>query len=167
MSKSRRSVLLGLAFLLIGASLAHGFPWSQDMRIQPSIKPQEAPRRPVPGTIPREGWEPAMTRDDAGKLLMNPVPKTQQSLVNGKRLFEIYCAHCHGPTGKGMGIVSTKFIPAPDLTLPLFQQRTDGFIYGQIRSGGPLMPPHGEVLSSTERWNLVNYVRSLQGLWPK
>lgn len=108
-----------------------------------------------------------MTRDDAGKLLTNPVAKTKQSLENGKLLFAIFCAQCHGPNGKGMGLVSTKFIPAPDLTLPLFQQRTDGFIYGQIRSGGPLMPPHGEVLSATERWELVNFVRSLQGLWPK
>jgi mono/diheme cytochrome c family protein len=108
-----------------------------------------------------------MTRDDAGKLLRNPVPITRQSVENGRRLFEIYCAHCHGPTGKGMGIVSTKFIPAPDLTLPLFKERTDGFIYGQIRTGGPLMPPHGEVLSAAERWDLVNFLRSLQGLWPK
>ncbi len=108
-----------------------------------------------------------MTREDAGKLLTNPVPKTRHSLENGRRLFEIYCAHCHGPNAKGMGIVSTKFIPAPDLTLPLFKERTDGFIYGQIRSGGPLMPPHGEVLSAAERWDLVNFLRSLQGLWPK
>ena len=167
MSRSRRSLLVGLAFVLIGESLAHGFPWSQDMRFQPSIKPQRAPRRPVPGTVPRDGWEPAMTRDDAGKLLTNPVPKMPNSFENGKLLFGIYCAHCHGPNGKGMGLVSMKFIPAPDLTLPLFQQRTDGFIYGQIRSGGPLMPAHGEALSPKERWDLVNFVRSLQGLWPK
>jgi hypothetical protein len=164
MWKRRLCGLIVPALLLAGATLTHAFPWSMDMKIQPSIKPQEAPRRPVPGTVPREGWEPSMTREDAGKLLKNPHAITPQSLENGRRLFDIYCSHCHGPNGKGMGIVSTKFIPAPDLTLQMFKDRTDGFIYGQIRSGGPLMPPHGEVLSPTERWDVVNYVRKLQGL---
>ncbi len=167
MWKSKRWAWAVAALLLSEASLAHGFPWSRDMKVQPSIKPQEAPRSPAPGTVPREGWERPMTRDEAGKALSNPVPITRTSVENGRRLFETYCALCHGPNGKGMGPVATKFIPPPDLTLPLFQQRADGFIYGTIRNGGAVMPPYGEALSPAERWDLVNYLRSLQGLWPK
>ncbi len=167
MWKGKRWAWAVTALLLSEASLAYAFPWSRDMKDQPSIKPQEAPRRPAPGTVPREGWEAPLTRDEAGKALRNPVPITRDSVEKGRRLFEIYCALCHGPGGKGMGPVATKFIPPPDLTLPLFQQRTDGFIYGTIRNGGAVMPPYGEALSPIERWDLVNYLRSLQGLWPK
>ncbi|HWQ70319.1 MAG TPA: cytochrome c [Patescibacteria group bacterium] len=103
-----------------------------------------------------------MTREEMGKSLANPVPFTQQSVDNGRRLFDIYCALCHGADGKGMGPVAMKFIPPPDLTLPFFRQKTDGFIYGTIRNGGAIMPAHGEVLTPKERWEIVNFLRSLQ-----
>lgn len=167
MLRTRRFSLLAAVFLLIWVSLAHGFPWSKDMKDQPSIKPQEAPRQPPAGTVPQEGWERPMTREEAARLLVNPVPMTRKSVENGQPLFDIYCALCHGADGKGMGPVSTKFIPPPDLTLPMFQQRTDGFIYGTIRNGGALMPPYAEALSSKERWDIVNYLRSLQRQWAK
>jgi mono/diheme cytochrome c family protein len=108
-----------------------------------------------------------MTRDEAGKVLRNPVPIARRSVENGRRLFGIYCALCHGADGKGSGPVAAKFVPPPDLTLATFQQRTDGFLYGTIRMGGPLMPPYAEVLSTRERWDVVNFLRSLQGQWPK
>jgi len=155
--------LLGATLLLVGSSPADAFPWSRDMKDQPSIGPQEAPRRPAPGTIPRDGWEPPMTREEAGRTLKNPVQPTRRSVENGRLLFQIYCAPCHGADGKGTGPVAAKFVPPPDLRLPVFRQRTDGFIYGTIRNGGALMPPYGEVLSPRDRWDLVNYVRSLQG----
>lgn len=103
-----------------------------------------------------------MSREEMGKILANPVPFKPQSVESGRRLFEIYCALCHGVDGKGMGRVATKFIPPPDLTLPMFQQKADGFIYGTIRNGGAIMPAYSEVLSSKERWDIVNFLRSLQ-----
>jgi mono/diheme cytochrome c family protein len=45
----------------------------------------------------------------------------------------------------------------------LFRQRTDGFLYATIRDGGALMPGQGEALSPRERWDVVNYLRVLQG----
>jgi S-disulfanyl-L-cysteine oxidoreductase SoxD len=146
--------------LLVGS--AYSFPWSRDMKDQPSIKPHEAPRRPPAGTVPRDGWERPMTREEMGKSLANPMPVTRQSIENGRRLFEIYCALCHGTNAKGMGPVAMKFIPPPDLTLPFFQQQTDGYIYGTIRNGGPIMPAHGDLLTPKERWDIVNFLRSLQ-----
>lgn len=104
-----------------------------------------------------------MSRIEAGKRLQNPVMPTAASIENGKRLFKIYCALCHGRDGKGGGPVATKFIPPPDLMLEIFRRRTDGFLYATIRSGGPLMPPQGEALSVKERWDIVNFVRYLQG----
>lgn len=156
-------VLAGAAGLLVlGVSLAHGWPWSDDMDKQPSVRPQEAPLLPPPGTVPRQGQEPRMDRVRAGERLRNPVEPTPASLENGKRLFLVYCALCHGPDAKGGGPVAAKFVPPPDLTLELFRQRPDGFIYATIRDGGALMPAQGEALAPRERWDVVNYLRNLQ-----
>lgn len=158
-----RSLGSAASLLLLGVSLAYGWPWSADMKKQPSIRPQEAPLSPPTATVPRQGKEPQMDRVKAGERLRNPVAPTDASIENGKRLFLIYCALCHGPDAKGGGPVAPKFIPPPDLTLELFRQRPDGFLYATIRDGGALMPDQREALSPRERWDVVNYLRVLQG----
>ncbi len=159
----RRTVLIVATLLLVGRGLAYGWPWSTDMARQPSIKPQEAPRVPPANSIPIQGKEPKIDRIEAGKLLHNPIAPTKTSLDDGKRLFEVYCTPCHGVDAKGHGPVATKFVPPPDLTLEMFRQRPDGYIYEQITSGGPIMPGQGEALRPRERWEIVNYLRTLQG----
>lgn len=149
-------------FMVIGAGMAYGWPWSKDMFRQPSVKPQEGPRMAPSESIPRKRQEPPMDRVEAGKKLHNPLKATAASIENGKRLFEIYCAPCHGVDAKGSGPVAGKFVPPPDLTLEVFRKRPDGFIYETIKDGGPIMPPQGEALSSEERWEIVNYLRVLQ-----
>lgn len=104
-----------------------------------------------------------MDRLEASEKLHNPVQPTAESVENGKHLFQIYCALCHGPDGKGGGPVATKFVPPPDLTLEIFRQRTDGFLYSTIRNGGALMPGQADALSPPERWDIVNYIRHVQG----
>lgn len=157
------SLVVAAGLVIVGVGLAHAWPWSTDMDEQPSIRPYEEPRVPPVGAIPRQGREQPMDRIEAGEKLHNPVPPTKESVENGKQLFAIYCALCHGPDGKGGGPVAAKFVPPPDLTLEIFRQRTDGFIYATIRDGGALMPPQAEALSLRDRWDVVNYVRQLQG----
>jgi mono/diheme cytochrome c family protein len=158
-----RNILTVALILFLEAGLAYGWPWSSDMVKQPSIKPQAAPRVSPTESVPIQGKEPSMDRIEAGKKLRNPVEATATSVENGKRLFNIYCAACHGPEAKGDGPVARKFVPPPDLKLELFRKRPDGFIYETIRNGGPLMPSQGEALLPRERWDVVNYLRSLQG----
>ena len=152
-------LLAGLGFTLLALRGA----LTTDMGDQVSFKPQERPLEPPLGSVPVGKTERVLPREVAAKVLRNPVSSTPASLENGKRLYEIYCALCHGPDGKGGGPIAAKFIPPPDLTLPLFVDRTDGFIYETIRSGGPLMPTQGEALAPQERWDIVNYLRKLQG----
>lgn len=156
-------ISLGILFIfgLTGESL--GFPWNKDMARQPALKPQaQAIQGPPEGSVPLHGKEPARSREEAAKI-KNPISTTAESIENGKRLFVIYCAVCHGADGKGKGPVATKFVPPPDITSEFFKKRSDGFLYETIRRGGPLMPGGGESLSSKERWNIVNYLRTLQG----
>jgi hypothetical protein len=41
--------------------------------------------------------------------------------------------------------------------------RTDGYIFGMIRNGRGLMPPYNRI-EEMDRWDVVNYVRALQGV---
>ncbi len=158
-----RSLFIAAGLVAIGVSLAYGWPWSTDMEIQPSIQPQEDPRLPPPDTIPRHGKEPRMDLLEAAENLHNPVQPNATSIESGKRLFEIYCLVCHGPAARGDGPIARKLEEPPDdLTEESAVELTDGYIYTVIREGGTIMPPQAEGLSSRERWDVVNYLRSLQ-----
>jgi len=48
----------------------------------------------------------------------------------------------------------------------LTKGRTDGYIFGMIRNGRGLMPPYNRI-EEMDRWDVVNYVRALQGIGGK
>lgn len=162
--KKVKVVLLSLFVLWFCVTVVFALPWSRDMYNLPSIWPFERvmPAQPE-GTLPVTGGELAMTREEASEDLRNPAPSTPESIAEGQELFKIYCVVCHGPEGKGDGPIAAKLtMPPADLTADLVKERSDGFIYATIRSGGVLMPAMGSSLSETERWAVVNYVRNQQ-----
>lgn len=156
MSASR--LLLAAGLLLSGCSN----DWRTDMWYQPSIRPEDAPRPQPERSVPLGAGARYESRDDTQDL-PNPVAPDRSSLERGKSLFLARCAPCHGPEGHGGGPVSKFFPPAPDLAYATVQQRSDGFIWGTIGYGGKAMPPAREGLTARERWDLVNWVRAIQG----
>ena len=152
-----------MIFSFVFSGLAHAWPWSRDMADQPSIEPYEGPENPPENTLPVTGERLPMTREEMGEKLKNPIQPTKESIENGKRLYMINCSLCHGKEGKGDGSVSKKFVPPPDLTLDFFKKRPDGYIYGTITNGGAVMPAYAENISEKERWDVVNFIRFLQG----
>ncbi len=155
--------LLPLAALLLGAC---SNDWRTDMWYQPSLRPEDAPRPQPEHSVPLGAAPPYQSRDDTENL-QDPVPPTRESLARGKELFLARCAPCHGPEGHGGGPVSRFFPPAPDLAYATVQARSDGFIWGTISYGGKAMPPQREGLSAADRWDLVNWVRAIQGRVPQ
>jgi mono/diheme cytochrome c family protein len=133
------------------------------MWYQPSVGPEADPRPEPEHTVPLGAEPPIVDRDEA-VALKNPVLADALSLARGKALFVERCACCHGPAGHGGGPVSKFFPPAPDLSYATVQARSDGFLYATIAIGGRAMPPQGEGLTPGDRWDLVNYVRQIQGL---
>ncbi len=136
--------------------------WRSNMEIQASVGPQEGPRRWAPADA--VSFE-APGLPHAGELPTNPVPADAVSLARGKQLYGYHCAVCHGPQGTGDGPV-TKFWqanvkPPANLTEPRIGQQTDGALYLTIAQGFGVMPPLRENLSVRERWDIVNYVRTL------
>ena len=163
MKRLQRSLTGAVGLVLIWASLAHGWPWSTDMANQPSLKPQERPFLPPPHAVPVQGRERRMDILEAAETLRNPIDATPPSIEQGKRLFEIYCHVCHGPAARGDGPIARKLEEPPDdLTEESAVELPDGYIYTVIREGGTSMPPQAEGLSPRERWDVVNYLRSLQ-----
>jgi len=61
--------------------------------------------------------------------------------------------------------VAGKFGYVPALTMDMTKQRSDGYLYAVLRHGRGVMPRYGDkIRSATDRWHVVNYVRSLQGM---
>jgi len=47
----------------------------------------------------------------------------------------------------------------------VFVQGSDGYLYAMIKQGRGIMPKYGDkIRNATDRWDVVNYVRKLQGL---
>jgi mono/diheme cytochrome c family protein len=156
--------------------------WFTDFKRQPSIwtweqvKDSTTPSRGNPQmSVPTTGTAvagfqvsygafPATIDSMAG--IPNPTPATDSSLANGRKYFQINCAVCHGERAMGDG-PATKFgMPGINLTMDITKGRTDGYIFGMIRNGRGLMPPYNRI-EEMDRWDVVNYVRALQGVGGK
>ncbi len=143
-------------------------PWFKTMFRQVSVETYEAPAMP-----PAEGSVPlgsAMHYDlrAADTLLTNPVAATPAAVERGQVLYTQFCIMCHGATGEGDGpVVGENRLPVGfatmNLTRPDALALSDGYIFGIIGNGRGLMPTYRRI-PADERWYLVHYVRSLQGL---
>lgn len=136
--------------------------WRSNMEVQASNRPQEGPRKWAPADS--VSYEmPSIPK--TGDLPTNPVSADAVSLARGQQLYLNNCSVCHGPQGKGDGQV-TQFWKADakrpaNLTEPRIGQQTDGALYLTIAQGFGVMPPLRENVNVRERWDVVNYVRSL------
>ncbi len=94
---------------------------------------------------------------------VNPVPPNAASVARGADVYTQHCAACHGPQGKGDGPVGLSLNPRPaDLTQHAVPGvHTDGQLYLWITNGFPnsVMPAYETILSATDRWHVVNFMR--------
>ena len=100
----------------------------------------------------------------AAPELANPVEASGESLARGEELYVRNCAKCHGSDGNGTG-PSTHGINADPRKLWVWGSAgdaADGYLFSIISDGRTDMPPWGLVLSETERWDLVNYVKTFK-----
>ena len=133
--------------------------WITFMTIQPSFKAMEAPL-PVPAdSIPVEGQVYNLVTG----VPANPVSADDVSIQRGAELYRINCVPCHGAKAKGDGVIGTffKYKPA-DLTSYEVQQNSDGALFLVISNGvAGRMPPLNENFDVRERWDLVNFLRTV------
>ena len=161
--------------------------WFTDMRDQPAIQPWDsvadtvAPRGQPVNSVPVTGLTtPGYTFSyaalpnvvDSMSVLVNPknpanlsATEFDSSLANGHRYYQQNCSVCHGDAGNGLGPTTKYGVPAIGLIGSSTKGRTDGYIYGMMRNGRGSMPSYNRI-EEPDRWDVVNYLRGLQGLYP-
>ena len=110
--------------------------------------------------LPVLAGEEPWTAPAAEREKPNPVPRAVGVPV-GKQIFDTNCNLCHGKTGKGDGPVGAALTPKPkDLTSQTIQAQTDGTLFWKISTGRGAMPSW-QTLPETDRWSVVDFLRSL------
>ncbi len=92
------------------------------------------------------------------------VPYTTVSIARGRAIYTEHCARCHGTSGAGDGPAATAVASRPgDLTGRRTADHTAGDLFWWITHGipGSAMPGFGDRLSPQQRWDVVNFVRTL------
>jgi mono/diheme cytochrome c family protein len=160
-----------------------GCEWFSNFTRQPKVDPWEVatmdssrlaktpPRGNPQGSMPMFGGSPPefvvsygrfpLTIDSMSSL-RNPTAPSAASLENGHKYYAINCAVCHGDAGDGNGLATNFQFPKISLLTESALGRSDGYLYGMIRNGRGLMPTYNRI-EHMDRWDVVNYVRALQG----
>jgi mono/diheme cytochrome c family protein len=109
--------------------------------------------------IPGEAWPQSDWKAPAEtKTLKNPV----KGIGDAKTVIATSCAGCHGASGRGDGVASAALQPKPiDWSSPTVQSDTDGELFWKITNGRGAMPAWKQ-LPEAERWQIVNYIRTLK-----
>lgn len=94
--------------------------------------------------------------------IKNPLKGNTVSIAEGKKTYTQLCVTCHGTKGKGDGIAAPGLSKPPaDHTSSFVQGQTDGALYWIITVGNNPMPSYRKALSSIQRWQVINYIRTL------
>ena len=171
MSTSLSVIIRRLFLIFVAVGIAFGvmmlftydiikIDWPSFMEIQPSYRQMENPL-PVPErSIPIEGpiVIPGMGAPQ------NPTAADDASIARGAELYAINCKMCHGQTAEGTGPIAPFLANKPaNLTSPVVQSKSDGSIFLTISNGvAGKMPALNENFLVSERWDLVNYIRTLK-----
>ena len=152
----RTSYVLGICLFL----LLPGFLLGQEKQPQQGSQPAQTT------TTPASPHQLVITPEQ--KALKNPVKFTDESAEKGKKLFATQCAMCHGQTGNGKGeLAEVMHVSPPDFTNPeTLAKRTDGEIFTIINTGSGAMPGEEKRLKVNQAWDLVNFLRTLEGKTP-
>ena len=102
------------------------------------------------------------TAPAAEKQKKNPVAVNASSIAAGQKVYQKRCAACHGNSGNGDGPDAADLgIHPAKLSDPAVRAQTDGELFWKVTVGKKPMPGYGSRLSTTDRWNVINYLRTL------
>jgi mono/diheme cytochrome c family protein len=94
----------------------------------------------------------------------NPVAGNAIATALGEKLYIGNCMMCHGPTGRGDGPGAAALEKKPaNLAERIRAGETDGALFWKISEGRSPMISWKGSLSETQRWELVNYIKTFAG----
>ena len=102
-------------------------------------------------------------RNVEAQKIKNPEAVNAESIEAGRKLYQRYCASCHGAGAKGDGGMALSGGTPSDLTDETWDfGSTDGEIFVAIRDGvSSDMLAYKDKLTEKQIWQVVNFVRSL------
>ena len=99
--------------------------------------------------------------------LQNPITPDEASLARGGETFRQYCIFCHGESGMGDGEFAENYDPRPAPIAHTSLMMGDDYLFWRVSEGGvpfnSAMVVFKELLTPEERWDVINYVRSIGG----
>lgn len=173
-------VVLGLMVVLVSCSNKNsrnyqympnmyksvGYETYQEVDFLPN---QQEAGLPVENTISR-GWMPydfdnSPEGKELARLQESPLPleTAEERLSEGKELYTIYCAICHGKKGNGVGtLVEREKILGVPTYADAARNITAGSTYHTIYYGLNSMGSYAAQLNFEERWMVSEYVMTLK-----
>jgi hypothetical protein len=100
---------------------------------------------------------------DDKKERLSTFPFDNDTRKSGEMLYRINCISCHGDPGKSNYL---NLIPPPgDPATEKIQRNKDGEMFYKLTVGRGQMPAFRSVLTSTEIWNIISYIRSFNNTY--
>jgi hypothetical protein len=162
------------AVLVLLAAAVHAC--RQDMHDQPKYKPLRpseifadgrSARPLVTGTVARGSLreDTAFYTGKVGKDFVTEIPGgvTPELLARGRAHFEVFCAPCHGRTGRGDGMIVQRGFKKPtSYHVDRLRQVPVGYFYDVMTNGFGAMSDYSAQVDPADRWAIAAYVRTLQ-----
>jgi mono/diheme cytochrome c family protein len=94
--------------------------------------------------------------------IKNPLAGNTSVLPDAKALYTANCGPCHGDKGRGDGPAAPGLNPKPaDHSSVAVQNESDGALFWKLSEGRAPMPGYKKIFSDQQRWELINYIRTL------
>jgi mono/diheme cytochrome c family protein len=107
-------------------------------------------------------YEDSWRAPDRAAAKQNPVAADDKSIAAGRDVYLHQCRSCHGDSGHGDGPDAVDITPTPrDLADSRIVEQSDGALFWKITRGKRPMPSFEKLTSENERWEVINYVRTL------
>ncbi len=91
----------------------------------------------------------------------NPVAASEQSVNNGRQIYQTHCASCHGADGEGDGPAGKALKPPAANLKAMAPRHSDGDLAWKIAEGRGAMPSWKASLSENDIWDVVNYIKRI------
>jgi len=141
-------ILGGLAYLMLGF-----FPTNAD------ATPSAIERR-----IAMNAMDASMDRN--APHVNNPVPPTDDNLIDGMKIYTMNCALCHGALDMKPSPLEKSMYPGPPQLILAPLDDPEWHIYYAVRTGVRYtgMPAWGKVLSEQDMWKVTGFLSRIEKL---
>ena len=146
----------------------HNTPRADPLRESLFVKNASSARMPVEGTVARGTLKDDaafFTGKEAAGTEANALPfaLTAPVLDRGEERYNIFCAPCHGVSGRGDGmIVRRGYRQPPSFHIDRLRGASIGHFYDVMTNGFGAMPDYRAQIAPRDRWAIAAYLRALQ-----